>query len=82
MYNAIGEELESYERYTAEYKQKKIIPPLSMKDNLHTASFVEEEIMLTFMYPRLDINVSTAKNHLLKCPFSVHPKDQKDFGAF
>lgn len=39
--------------------------------------FAIEEIMLRYAYPRLDVNVSTGLNHLLKAPFCVHPKSGK-----
>ena len=33
-----------------------------------------EDAVMTLVFPRLDVNVSTHMGHMLKAPFSVHPK--------
>ncbi|KAG4304865.1 hypothetical protein PORY_001540 [Pneumocystis oryctolagi] len=47
--------------------------------NLDTRSLLaaKQDIILEYMYPRLDTEVSKHLNHLLKSPFCVHPRTGK-----
>lgn len=50
-----------------------------IKDTLNDNNYMKSrsavnEVMVQYTYPRLDVNVSTGVNHLLKSPFCVHPK--------
>ncbi|ERE91755.1 DNA primase small subunit [Cricetulus griseus] len=56
-----------------EYLRKVISTPQNMKND-KCGPWLEWEIMVHYCFPRLDINVSKGINHLLKSPFSVHPK--------
>jgi len=35
---------------------------------------ITEELILSHLYPRLDVHVTQAQNHLLKSPWVIHPK--------
>ncbi|XP_052021368.1 DNA primase small subunit [Apodemus sylvaticus] len=56
-----------------EHLKKVANSPQNIK-NEKCSPWLEWEIMLQYCFPRLDINVSKGVNHLLKSPFSVHPK--------
>ena len=46
-----------------------------MDDNkIKKEQLVMENLVMTYLYPRIDANVSTGINHLLKSPWCIHPK--------
>ncbi|CAH2232748.1 jg15496 [Pararge aegeria aegeria] len=50
------------------------------KENINATrkiKYLVEEIKIQYCYPRLDVNVTKGFNHLLKSPFSIHPKTGK-----
>jgi len=50
------------------------LPQLLNQEEGETADSKCMKVSFAFMFPRLDVNVSTRMDHLLKLPFSIHPK--------
>lgn len=74
MFGIMGEEIRRFEcaKTVADYAAGR-----EPESKVQRLTFIEEEIMLSFLYPRMDYHVSTMQNHLLKLPFSVHPASKK-----
>lgn len=49
----------------------------SRKDKIKSDKNFINRIKLSYTYPRIDIKVTEGFNHLLKAPFSIHPKTGK-----
>ena len=47
---------------------------VNKKNQSNLVDLCIKDFKLNILYPRLDINVSTHINHLLKSPFCIHPK--------
>ncbi|XP_072943475.1 DNA primase small subunit [Epargyreus clarus] len=68
--------LERWETFVAIYNQ------FCKENGVMKWKYLIEEIKIQYCYPRLDVNVTKGFNHLLKSPFSIHPKTGKVSIAF
>ncbi|XP_037370928.1 DNA primase small subunit isoform X2 [Talpa occidentalis] len=70
----VHEELQQeFQKHHSSLQRWECLKASMHKSNIKNDKWLEE-IMLQYCFPRLDVNVSKGINHLLKSPFSVHPK--------
>jgi DNA primase small subunit len=70
--------LEMWKTWCEEYEQfMKVDQKRPGQYTNNQARLAKEALIFTYLYPRIDANVSTTINHLLKSPWCIHPKTGK-----